>query len=205
MSRTSRLVFVVGTGTGVGKTTLVEGWLLRLRADRVSAMGWKPVETGGDEDSRRLRAASSVAPPPTLVLREPISPHRAARLEGRALSLEALQEQVESIREKADVVVIETAGGLFTPLTDEGQTNADWVASCRPDAVVLVAANRLGCLHDVLACQRAFQRPFAKVVLTGRPAGDASASSNAEELLRWGLPVVSVEAPEDAKHIDYLY
>lgn len=202
----ARLIFVVGTGTGVGKTTVAVGSLAVLKGQGVRTMGWKPVETGGSEDSDRLREASVVQPPSTLLLREPISPHRAARLEGRVLPLDSMTRQLGELRSAdAEVVVVETAGGLFTPLTDDGRTNADWVRGCLPAEVVLVAANRLGCLHEVIACHRAFGHPFARVVLTGQPSGDASASSNAEELGRWGYSVVSVATVEAAGSTNNLY
>src|SRR5262249_21650671 len=58
------------------------------------------------------------------------------------------------IREQAAGIVLELAGGLFTPLA-RGTTNADLAKALSPTWTVLVAPDRLGVLHDLGATTRA--------------------------------------------------
>ncbi|MFZ5895919.1 MAG: dethiobiotin synthase [Myxococcota bacterium] len=88
-----RRVVVVGTGTGVGKTAVSCALLRALGRvhPSVRAMGLKPIETGitpdrTGSDAALLEAASvgfeAPSNHPLYALREPVSPHLAARLAG---------------------------------------------------------------------------------------------------------------------------
>jgi dethiobiotin synthetase len=189
---------VAATGTGVGKTTTSLTLLREGRALGLRVAGWKPLETGGTEDGDALVAGSDVPCPTTVQLPEPISPHLAARRAGRPIDVGAIAQA--SPRPDVDLLVIETAGGLFSPLTEQA-TNAELIEALDPDRVLLVAPNRLGVLHDVGAVLRASPMLRARllaIALTGSAASgaarDASTGSNAKELARlhgcavWSLP-----------------
>jgi dethiobiotin synthetase len=176
------IIYVVGTGTDVGKTHVAAALA------RVSKMpAWKPVVSGGFEDVERLGAA-----PPLVALAEPLSPHLAARREGVELSAEAI------VRATKDSMIIESAGGLYSPLSDE-ETNADVALAYGQRAlVVLVAPDRLGVLHDVGACVRAAEADgisFAAVVLSSPAEKDASTGTNAAEIERLGLAEAVITFP----------
>lgn len=192
-------IVVAGTGTGVGKTTFSVALLRALRASGRAAVGWKPVETGGDADARALAGAAGATEPPAGVrLAAPLAPSIAARLEGRVVELAPLVVEARSLGAATEVLVVETAGGLFSPLREDGTTNAELAVALRPDVFVLVAANRLGVLHDVEACRRALaamELGVDVVILTGAAARDASAEWNAVELRR---VATVVEMPEDS-------
>src|SRR5207302_678146 len=103
----------------------------------------------------------------------------------------------------AGETLVETAGGLLTPL-GAAATNLDLAERLAPDAVVLVAADRLGALHDVRACLLALESrpPLAArtvVVLSAPPQADAATGSNAAELalLGWADAIVFPRAPLD--------
>jgi dethiobiotin synthetase len=126
-----RGVFVVGTDTGVGKTTVAVG-LSRLarRAGRVP-IPFKPVETGclpEPQDARRLWEAA--APPTTLAetcpypLALPAAPAAAAREAGLRLHVEDLAAAGTKLATRGDFLVVEGAGGLLAPY-DAVTTNAD--------------------------------------------------------------------------------
>ena len=188
------IVAVTGTGTGVGKTT-VSVALVRLIATHCSVCAFKPIESGGDADGRALAAASGSDAGPLIQLALPAAVNVAARREGRTLDLASLARAVWERATEANVLVLETPGGLFSPLTDEGTTNADWLERVEPDRLVVVASNELGVLHDVEAVRRASRRAIDAVVLTGW-AEDASASSNAEEVGR-RLRVITMRTLDD--------
>jgi dethiobiotin synthetase len=183
----SPLLVITGTGTGIGKTTiacaLATAW--GRRGKRVAAV--KPIESGGTSDGDQLGRASTFhvtrfqAP---YLLPHPVSPHLAARREGSTIDLERVVDWVRLLRAEADGVVLELAGGLFTPLADR-VTNAELVRALEPRATYLVAPDRLGVLHDVAAATRA--AAFARVLLTGIVLSapdreDASTGSNAVEM-----------------------
>lgn len=196
---TGRVVIVAGTGTEIGKTHAAEALLLAWRRSR-RVVGIKPIESGVREgtatDAERLAAASSFHVKQKGYAFSPaLSPHLAARDDGVEIRPEAVAQLVRDAREQADEVVVELAGGLFSPISD-GLFNADLAARLRPDAILLVAPDRLGVLHDVTATLRAaFATPLriTGVVLVTPEHPDASTGRNAGELARLtGVPVLAV-------------
>jgi dethiobiotin synthetase len=184
----ARLVVVGGTGTEIGKTHVAEALLLALGAAGLRVAGLKPVESGvgaGESDRARLSRASTFHVEPFgVALKAPLSPHRAAREEGVAIPLDALADGIETTRTGADFVVVELAGGLFSPLA-EGALNADFALRLRPDFLLLIAPDRLGVLHDVLATTRAAAAAGLRVhgmALVEPARRDASTGSNAADL-----------------------
>ncbi len=194
-------IVVVGTGTDVGKTHVTACLLGHARSQGVRARGYKPVATGVGADGRcedaERHAEASGAPvlPPTFAYRRPVSPHLAAREEGRPVELDAIAQATTSLSREHDVVLVESAGGLLSPL-DETRTNADLVRALQPALVLLVAPDRIGVLHDVAACRlaaRAHGIAIAALVLSAPPSPDASTGSNGPEVARLGLgPVAAV-------------
>ena len=185
-----RLVLVTGTGTGIGKTHFAEALLLRWgRSARVA--GVKPIESGVDgrslSDAQRLAAASTFHVKQSgHAFSAPLSPHLAARDEGIAIRLEVVATSIAQARELAEGLVVELPGGLFTPL-DDWTFNADLARMLAPDAVLFVAPDRLGVLHDVTAATRAAATvalSIAGIVLVAPESPDPSTGRNAAELGR---------------------
>ncbi len=195
------ILCVVGTGTDVGKTH-VSRTLLHAASETHASLGLKPIETGVPRGSREgadakaLREAARAAFVETgaLTFVDPISPHLAARDTGASIDVDAIVVTLERAiaASTASFVLVESAGGLFSPLGDT-TTNLDLASRmvARFAAkVVLVAPNRIGVLHDVSATVRAARAaslalPF--VALSSTSAIDPSQSSNAAELSRLGI------------------
>jgi dethiobiotin synthetase len=186
------IVAILGVGTGVGKTVATAGWLRHLRAHEKRMVGWKAIESGGDDDERALADASGERIPALHRFAEPVSPHLGARRHNTRIDAEAVRRRGDELARGRDGLLIELAGGAFSPLDDEGLTNADVVAGwC--ERAVLVASDRLGVLHDVEACRRAGLR-FDALFLTRGPIPDASRASNAKELARrLDVPIVAAD------------
>ncbi len=192
------LIVVSGTGTEIGKTHTT---CALLHAAGPGALAVKPIESGvtGDEgaDGQALRAASRgtfhVKRPPPYLLRRAVSPHLAAREEGRTISPDLVVRYVAECAADTDVLFVELAGGLFSPLGQD-LSNADLVRLLRPSAFVLVAPDRLGVLHDVAATRRAFEAigagAISAVALVAPAIPDASTGTNADELAWMGAPPV---------------
>jgi dethiobiotin synthetase len=123
---------------------------------------------------------------------EPISPHLASRRVGTELDLAALRAPIARARAVADIILVELPGGLFTPLTDTA-LNADLAADLSPDQLWLLAPDRLGVLHDVIAAARACPLRIDNLVLIAPTKPDHSTGTNASELTRFvPLPVTEV-------------
>lgn len=156
--------FVTGTDTGVGKTLASTVLLHALRRRHPRVVGMKPVAAGAvrvdgawqSEDAMSLRLASSMQVAPELdnpvLLREPLSPHLAARHQGIRIDLSRIVRCYAELATLADAVVVEGAGGFLVPLSEE-ESGAD-LAQLLALPVVLVVAMRLGCLnHSLLTSQ----------------------------------------------------
>jgi dethiobiotin synthetase len=187
------LVLLAGTGTEVGKTHVASA-LLRAWGETARVVGYKPVETGvgqGEEgDDARTHAGASTFhvkhPVFRQTYRDPVSPHLAARREGAPVDVARLAEQAGELRLEAAGLVVELAGGLFTPL-GEGVFNVDLAKRLAPTRVVLVAPDRLGVLHDVAATFRAAAHEglvVHGVVLSEAAQPDPSSGTNGAEIAR---------------------
>lgn len=200
MRKPCRGLFITGTDTGVGKTyvTALLARQLRRAGRRVGV--YKPVASGCRVEGPRLIADDAVqlweaagrprdleaVCPQRFVA--PLAPHLAARAEGRTVDAPRLREGLRAWSEQSDVVLVEGAGGLMTPLSDE-----DYVADLAREfgyPLLVVAANRLGVINHTLVTLIAaatFREglPLAGVVLNdicSVPDQDPSAATNAQEL-----------------------
>lgn len=188
-----RRLAVVGTGTGVGKTHVTLSLVRALEARGVGATPWKPVVTGtaspeGDDAALLSAALGRPLAAPVFSAPEPVSPHLAAARAGRSIDLGALAARGRELSSAHELVVVETAGGLFSPL-GPGRTNVDVVRALAPCAVVLVAPDRLGVLHDVGAASRAARAESLSIdafALSAPERADASTGTNAGELVALG-------------------
>ena len=126
---TNRSLFVTGTDTGVGKTTITAALLLALQQQEHLVCVCKPVETGVNiehpehSDSERLRQLL-VPPPPfesvcLYALPQPLAPQAAARKLGITIDLSRIQSHVHELTQQCSFLLIEGAGGIFTPMTPQ--------------------------------------------------------------------------------------
>jgi dethiobiotin synthetase len=116
-----------------------------------------------------------------------VSPHLAARDAGIRIDLGRIERWVAM--HEGPVTIIETAGGLFSPL-GHGATNFDLLKALRPHAAILVAPDRLGVLHELtttLAHAAALGGPALAVVLSSPAKRDDSTGRNAAELAVLGI------------------
>lgn len=164
----SRGLFITGTDTGVGKT-LVAAALLQLAAQAgLKAVGMKPVAAGCERvgarcvygDVETLVAAGSVSAPLEWInpyrFPEPVAPHLAAATHGVWLEIEVMARCFRELAARAELVVVEGAGGFLVPL-DAQATLAD-LAVRLGLPVVLVVGMRLGCLNHALLTAEAIAR-----------------------------------------------
>ena len=208
-------LFVTGTSTEVGKTHVAAMIVRALVAAGHRVGVYKPVASGCREAGGELVADNAVAlweaagRPGDLNqvcpqrFRAALAPPQAAAMEGRRVDAGLLRSGIDYWRGCSDVVLVEGAGGLMSPLSDDDY-NIDLAADFGLPLVV-VAANELGVINATLqtlitACVRAPQLPVAGVVLN-HPAlrqNDVSLARNAEELTaRCDAPIRATVAHGD--------
>lgn len=214
-----RGLFITGTDTEIGKT-----YVAALIARSLAAAGhrvgvYKPAASGctrqGDtlvsDDALALwRAAGS---PGTLAevcpqcFAAPLAPHLAAEAEGKRLNAELLRRGIDVWLDRSDIVLVEGAGGLMSPLGDD-----EFVADLAYDLgfpLVVVARNALGTINHVLQTLIAASTfrnglEVAGIVLNqAQPAGDdASTASNAREIRRHAVPPLVAEVGHGSERFD---
>lgn len=151
----TRGLFVTGTDTGVGKTFACVALLRAASAAGLRAVGMKPVSAGVacgaavNGDVEALAAASSVDAPLAdrnpVAFAEPVAPHLAALRSARPIALASIGAAYARLSARADVVIVEGAGGALVPL-DDRHDMLD-IARVLGLPVVLVVGIRLGCLN----------------------------------------------------------
>jgi dethiobiotin synthetase len=207
MAKACSGLFVTGTDTGVGKT-YVAALIARSLAAQGKRVGvYKPAASGClrdtqselvSEDAVALWHAAGCPGELDRVCPQrfaaPLAPPLAARAEGREVDAGLLCSGLDYWRDRSDVIIVEGAGGLMSPLGQEGDVDL-YVADLAADfgfPLVVVAANRLGTINatlQTLLTARSFRGGLSVAgVVVNHPSPaiseDLSRFSNGEELLR---------------------
>jgi dethiobiotin synthetase len=154
-------LFVTGTDTGVGKTHIGAMIARDLAAAGHRVGVYKPLASGCYSDGETLVSDDALAlwtaagKPDTCEavcpqrFKAPLAPHLAARAEGRQVDADLLRSGLDYWLDRSDIVVVEGAGGLLSPVSDD-----EYVADLALDfgfPLIVVSANRLGTIHQTLA------------------------------------------------------
>lgn len=172
--------YVTGTDTEVGKTVASTALLQAARLLGRHAVGYKPVASGSEMTDEGLRNSDALALQrnSALPLRyeevnpytfaEPTSPHIVSADEQRPIEAGVLSAGLRALEAQADWVLVEGAGGWFTPLSPT-LTLADWVRD-EQLPVILVVGVKLGCINHAVLTAQAVQQ--AGLRLAGWIAND---------------------------------
>lgn len=161
------VIFVSGIHTDAGKS-YATGWLARKFMDEgKSVITQKFIQTGNvgfSEDievHRRLMNCGQLAEDRAgltapQIFSYPCSPQLAAEIDGRGIDFDAIDRSMATLAGNYDVVLLEGAGGLMVPLTDDFWT-IDYIAS-RGLPVSLVTNGSLGSINHTLLSLEAIER-----------------------------------------------
>jgi dethiobiotin synthetase len=185
MSRT--IFFITGTDTDVGKTVLTVLLARHLSRRGVAVAALKPVSSGERDDARALHAALNG----TLTLdeinpwhfRAPLAPLLAARRESKHVRLLQVTRHIRAIQRRFDVVLVEGAGGLLSPMGN-GFDSRDLIVALQATPIV-VGLNRLGAINRILLVMEALPATVARcaqVVLVDPPRLDSASEANSSLL-----------------------
>jgi len=165
----SRCFVVSGTDTDVGKTVFAAALTLAL-----SGIYFKPVQCGleGETDSECVRRLTGLPDehflPEIYRFSTPVSPHRAAELEG--MRIDPARLELPSVERP---LIVEGAGGLMVPLTRSDLFIDIFMRWQAP--LVLCARTALGTINHTLLSLEALRRrsiPVAGLVFVGDENAD---------------------------------
>lgn len=174
-------VFIVGTGTGVGKTVVAAGLALTLKKRGWSIGVMKPVATGCSGVTGRLvstdaaylmEAAECEAPPlvSPVRFRNPVSPNVASLMEKVEVNLEFVKESFLQLEASHDFVIVEGIGGVLVPIRNDFFVTNLIAALELP--VVLVTNAQLGTInHTLLSVEALVSRgiEIVGIIMNGLP------------------------------------
>lgn len=165
-----RVLFVSGIDTEIGKT-YVTGMLARaLQNQGIKVITQKLIQTGVPQDAisddiiihrelmgmpLQLCDLNHTTCPYRYI--KPASPHLAAALSGQAPDLKVVTDATRDLLSEFDMVLLEGAGGLLVPVTNE-LLSLDYIAE-QGYPIVLVTTGRLGSInHTLLSLEAIRQR-----------------------------------------------
>ena len=203
-------MFITGTDTDVGKTYIGAQIVARLYQLNIDVVPRKPIESGCERideilqphDATQYYEAVEKKHPLTEICPfrfEPaISPQRAARLVNQPISVQETKQACLNNVKKNDFLVVEGAGGFYSPLCEDG-LNAD-IAEALQLPVLLIANDKLGCINHILLTIDAIQNRnliLNSIVLNGKNQTHDDAMNNAEDLKTVvDVPIFSVSENE---------
>jgi len=125
----SKGLFVLGTGTDIGKT-YVTGLLLKyLRDNGYNSCYYKAALSGAIRDDKnnlipgdavevlnRANLDEDLNFVVSYIYETPVSPHLASKIEGNPVNMEVIKEDYKKVAEKYDYVLMEGSGGIVCPI-----------------------------------------------------------------------------------------
>ena len=203
-------IFITGTDTDAGKTYVGTQIVALLHRDRINAVPRKPIESGcqrvGDElvprdavqyyeAANRKFALSQICP---FRFEPAISPQRAARLARQPVRTEEAYARCLHGTGSDDFLVVEGAGGFYSPLCEDGMNSSLAIKLGLP--VLLVANDKLGCINHVLLTIEAIRShglSLCAVILSQMSTCDTAEMNNCEDLVPLlEVPVFSISHQE---------
>lgn len=153
------VMFVTGIDTGIGKSYATGYLAKQLNQEGIRTVTQKLIQTGNRHISEDIEMHRRIMEIPFLaedherltmpeIFSYPCSPHLAAEIDGRPISLEKITDATRQLTSRFDCVLLEGAGGLMVPLTRSLLT-IDYIAA-HQYPVVLVTSGRLGSINQTL-------------------------------------------------------
>ena len=159
-----RNIFIVGTGTDVGKTYIAGLILKEFIRSGINAAYFKAAMSGNIRDTSNnlipgdalhVRNVSGTTQPLSemcpYVHEKAYSPHLAARIEGNPVDFDAVMAKFDALSAKYDRVIMEGSGGILCPIRLDGEKEI-WLedfVKARDFGCVLVADAGLGTINAV--------------------------------------------------------
>ncbi len=159
----AEIIFISGIDTDAGKSYATGHLANMLSAQGKRVITQKFIQTGCTEESEDIILHRKIMGLPMLdddtdhttapvIFSYPASAQLAAAMDGRTIELDAIDRATASLASRYDVVLIEGAGGLMVPITDD--FFAIDYAQTRNIPISLVTNSRLGSInHTILSLE----------------------------------------------------
>lgn len=181
--RSSRIIFVTGTDTGVGKTLFTGLLLHHLRETGCHALAIKPFCSGDRSDAVFLQNLQGheldVDEVNPFYFPEPVAPLLSARKHRRKIDLSEVVQRIRKIAARCECLLIEGSGGLLVPL-GKSYSVRDIITQLDCE-IVVIARNRLGTINHTLLTAKALRDAVSgriKIVLMNGNQPDLSSPTN---------------------------
>ncbi|SUB78302.1 dethiobiotin synthase [Porphyromonas macacae] len=158
------VLFVTGIDTNIGKTYATAFLARKFMETGEKVITQKMIQTGCSGNSEDIEKHRELLGQPFLqedeerltapiIYSYPCSPHMAARIDGKKTDLSVIERATQKLIERGyDRVILEGAGGLMVPLTEDCLT-VDYIQQ-KDYPVALVTNGRLGSInHTVLSLE----------------------------------------------------
>lgn len=208
-------IFIVATGTGIGKTFIC-AQLLRYSQHQIPFpfLVSKPIISGWPQTAQEMTNTDTAillkaaALPVNEAYIQAISPWRfalplapdiAAKVEGRPIGIEALmafcEQRTHLAKQQSKIHLIESVGGLMSPINGRF-TNLEWVKALSYGCV-LVTGSYLGALSHALTALYALLTQNIRVialVINGSPQSAVSLQQTSDYLSHYviDIPVITI-------------
>lgn len=159
-------IFITGTDTGVGKTTVAAGLASAMCRKGIDIGVMKPFASAEkifsykykSEDSALLARAAKIKDPDEEInpffYSIPTAPFVAAKItKEKAVNLSAAESIYYRLASKHDFMIVEGIGGIMVPLTKK-ESVADFVRLLNLSTII-VASSRIGTINHVLLTVKA--------------------------------------------------
>lgn len=200
-----KTLFVSGIDTDAGKTYATAAVARAMMDAGYRVATQKFIQTGcaeWSEDIEAHRRLCGIAPLPEdldhttapIIFSYPCSAQLAARIDGREIDLTLVDRSRRILEERYDRLLIEGAGGLMVPITDDTVT-IDYIATSGLP-LVLVTNGRLGSINHTLLSLEAIARrdiPLAAVLYNRHFDTDATIAADTRDYLRRHLAAPLIE------------
>ncbi|WP_062198476.1 dethiobiotin synthase [Massilibacterium senegalense] len=186
--------FITGTDTEIGKTFVTSHLAALLKKKKVDVGVFKPMMSGTKiddpiSDAMQLKTFSGVSDsleeiaPYTFL--EPVSPYIAQKLHKTSIEKRHLVEKWNDIKPKHDCFLIEGAGGLYVPYTDDCMVS-NFVKETKLPLIIVGRANLGTVNHLLLTVHYAKTEglPIKGIILNG---GNGEKAGIAEKTNKWML------------------
>lgn len=196
MLKDYKTLFVTGIDTDAGKTYATALLARILAADGTKVITQKFIQTGcrdssEDIEKHRELLGTGLLPEDTegltapVIFTYPASAQLAARIDGREIDLAVIDEARHKLESRFDHVLVEGAGGLMVPISDDYMA-IDYI-STRKLPAVLVTNSRLGSInHTILSLEAIAARSIelAGVVFNHHYDTDALIARDTHDFVR---------------------
>jgi len=198
-------IFITGTDTGIGKTTVASGLAGAFKNRGYSVGVMKAVQSGAlvrngklySPDAEFLVKVLDKHDEPELVcpllLREALAPSVAAEIEGKTVDLELIKNAYLQLEERHDLVIVEGAGGIAVPLGKRVLISD--LITCLGIPAIIVARSGLGTInHTFLTIEHAKQRGIQVmgIVINNYRGGIVEETSPEVIAELTGLPILGI-------------